>query len=449
MPAISLSNNKHGPDRGTSIHDKSIYNSKGHINGSLYHEHESQSTNLIGNVLREKIQSIDLDTCLSGGEDSFFVADLGVVYRQHVRWIKNLPRIEPFYAVKCNGDPQVLNLLVKLGLSFDCASKNEISSILDLGVDPSRIIYANPVKTPSYLGYARQQGVGMMTFDNSDELLKCKKFYPDAQLLLRIMTDDSTATCQLSVKFGAPMSDTKKLLALAKELNLNVVGVAFHVGSGASDPTVYAEAVENSRQVFDEALELGFPPLSILDVGGGFEDDCFEIAAEVLNNSLAEHFPDDSVRVIAEPGRYYVATAFTLATSVIGRRWVDEQKGKAMIYVNDGVYGNLNSILFDHQNPVPRPLTSGESFLYNGKDEIPFHHRDHHSSNYEFSVWGPTCDGLDCISKSVLFPVSIDVGDWLYFNDVGAYTLAASTTFNGFNLDCKVHYVCSSPEVDL
>jgi ornithine decarboxylase len=423
-----------------SVGSKNAYNQGSlDLEGSgVLNGHIEDPCTLISGVLRDRIQSIDLDTCHSGGEDSFFVADLGVVYRQHVRWITQLPRIEPFYAVKCNGDPQVINLLARLGLSFDCASKNEISSILNLGVAPSKVIYANPCKTPSYLRYAQQVGVQMMTFDNADELFKCKRFYPQAKLLVRIMTDDSSAACQLSVKFGAPMSETRSLLVLAKELQLDVVGVAFHVGSGTSDPTSFVDAIENSRQVFDDAVELGFPPFNVLDVGGGFEDDTFEISAEVLNSCLDKHFNDPSVRIIAEPGRYYVATAFTLATNVIGRRWVDKHKGKAMIYVNDGVYGNLNSILFDHQNPVPYPLTCGQKFLY-GEDNI---------GNYEVSVWGPTCDGLDCITKSCKMSHMVDVGDWVYFNHVGAYTICASTTFNGFNTACEVLYVCSSRELE-
>ena len=52
---------------------------------------------LIGNALIERVQNIDHDTCEAGEEDTFFVADLGEVYRQHMRWKKNLPRVKPFY----------------------------------------------------------------------------------------------------------------------------------------------------------------------------------------------------------------------------------------------------------------------------------------------------------------------------------------------------------------
>lgn len=400
------------------------------------------SQTLVGEALCAKIQSCQ-GSMYPGCEDSFFVADLGIVYRQHVRWKKHLPRVDPFYAVKCNGDTKVLQLLTRLGIGFDCASQVEISKMLSLGVEPSQIVYANPCKTPSYLRFARQAGVDLMTFDNSDELCKIAQFFPRAKLLLRIVTDDSNASCQLSNKFGASMSDTRLLLDLAKKLDLSVVGVAFHVGSGSSDPSAFVEAVENSRRVFDQALEVGLPPMSVIDVGGGFTDETFEATAKVLTSCLDQYFPSDEffdVKVMAEPGRYYVANAFTLAVNVIGKRRVcDFGTEKAMLYVNDGVYANMNCIIYDHQNPIPRILSTSSGYHY--EDEAVYS-----EGKFEVSVWGPSCDGLDCITKSVKLPMEIDVGDWLYFRDMGAYTLCAGSQFNGFNTSCDVVYVYSAQE---
>jgi ornithine decarboxylase len=52
---------------------------------------------LIGNALKERVENIDHEICEPGDEDTFFVADLGEVYRQHMRWKLNLPRVKPFY----------------------------------------------------------------------------------------------------------------------------------------------------------------------------------------------------------------------------------------------------------------------------------------------------------------------------------------------------------------
>ncbi|KAK6511402.1 hypothetical protein TWF481_000318 [Arthrobotrys musiformis] len=409
--------------------------------GHAYYDGSEKATSkaLISNALARRINSINVDNCEAGGEDAFFVADLGEVYRQHLRWKLNLPRIEPFYAVKCNPDPQVLRLLANLGCGFDCASKKEIETILSMDISPSRIIYAHPCKTASFIRYAASEGVEHMTFDNAEELYKCQRFFPSARLLLRIATDDSKALCRLSVKYGAPLDSTASLLALAKDLGLNVVGVSFHVGSGTYDPTAYISAVEDARRVFDEGADLGFD-MKLLDVGGGYGHKNFEAIASVLGPAVDQYFPSN-VRVIAEPGRYYVASAFTVAAHVIARRTVvDPVNGESsfMLYLNDGVYGNFSGVMFDHQVPVPRVLTNGDEFWYGKK-------REDGERVVKYSIWGPTCDGLDCISSESYLPEVVEVGDWLYFTEMGAYSKCSATKFNGFSDDHEVVYVCSEP----
>lgn len=385
---------------------------------------------LIKKVLHEHIARVNVDTCEPGEEDAFYVADLGEVYRQHLRWKINLARVKPFYAVKCNPDTEVLRLLAKLGTGFDCASRAEIDMVLGLGVAPSRIIYAQPCKTKSYLRHARKVGVTLMTFDNSDELRKIKDCYPEAELVLRILTDDSTSLCRLSAKYGASLHDAKDLLRLAKDLELNIVGVSFHVGSGASDPNSFGKAVMDARFVFDQAAELGYD-LKLLDVGGGFVDETFEMFAGNLHEALEEHFPSH-VRVIGEPGRYYTSNAFTLATNVIARREVagdNEGENAYMLYLNDGVYGNFSNIIFDHQHPIPQILSAAAA-----ADEM-----------VEYSIWGPTCDGIDVITDQIYLPGVINIGDWLFFENMGAYTKCSATKFNGYNDDHEVVYISSEP----
>lgn len=254
-----------------------------------------------------------------------------------------------------------------------------------------------------------------MTFDNADELYKTSQLFPDAELFLRISTDDSASLCRLSLKFGASLDTTQGLLDLAKELGLNVVGVAFHVGSGASDPEAFLKATRDARFVFDQAAATGFD-MKTLDVGGGFVGETFEAMAGVLSDALDEYFPPE-VRIIGEPGRYYVSKAFTIACSVIARRTVDDAALKTksyMLYMNDGVYGNFSSIMFDHQHPIPQVLKCGERVL---NDAVRRHNLA--EKRIQYSIWGPTCDGIDCIAESATFSEILDVGDWLYFEDMG------------------------------
>lgn len=372
-------------------------------------------------------------------EKAFFVADLSQVYRQHMRWITSLPEIQPFYAVKCNPDPYVIRLLAALGAGFDCASLNEISSVLNVGgIDPSRVIFANPCKAVSFIRNAGKLGVDMMTFDNADELYKVARSNPRAKMVVRILTDDSKSLCAFGIKFGAPLSTVPSLLAKAKELNLDVVGVSFHVGSGCYDPSVYMDAIMRARAVFDMGKDVGYD-FTLLDVGGGFEDTLFEKAASVLTDAIQEYFPvRDHIKIIAEPGRFYVSTAFKLAAHIIARRAPmdngspavaeDPEQPKVMYYINDGVYGAFNCILFDHQIVHPYVLSMNGSF----------HVADSEPKGMS-SVWGPTCDSIDCVSPKATLPTGLQVGDWLGFDNMGAYTVCAASQFNGFEVS-KVIY---------
>ncbi|XP_069584193.1 ornithine decarboxylase [Ranitomeya imitator] len=391
-------------------------------------------------VLEQKINEVSL----SDDKDAFYVADLGDIVKKHVRWFKALPRVTPFYAVKCNDSKAIVKTLSILGAGFDCASKTEIQLVQSIGVPPERIIYANPCKQVSQIKYAASSGVEKMTFDSEVELMKVARNHPNAKLVLRIATDDSKAVCRLSVKFGATLKTSRILLERAKELNVEIIGVSFHVGSGCTDPQTFVQAVSDARCVFDMGEELGFN-MHLLDIGGGFpgSEDVklkFEEVTAVINPALDKYFPADSkVQIIAEPGRYYVASAFTLAVNIIAKKvMVTEQTGSddeddsscdktLMYYVNDGVYGSFNCILYDHAHVKP---------VLQKKPKMD-------EKYYSSSIWGPTCDGLDRIVERFDLP-ELQVGDWMLFENMGAYTVAASSTFNGFQRP-SLFYVMSRP----
>lgn len=145
----------------------------------------------------------------------------------------------------------------------------------------------------------------------------------------------------------------------------------------------------------------------------------------MINTSLADHFPDPSIRVIAEPGRYFVAAAYTLVCNIYSIRDVMSNDCTArhrMYYINDGIYGSFNCLLYDHQKVVPLVL-----------------HERPGVKTYSSSLWGPTCDSLDVIVDDIRLP-EMQIGDWLVFENMGAYTLPVASPFNGFPVP-KVHVV--------
>lgn len=373
-------------------------------------------------------KKIDL---LKDEAEPFFAVDLEDVCNKHIRWLTSMPRVTPHYAIKCNDDLNVIKLLAYLGAGFDCASKGEIKKVMDLGVTADRIIYANPCKQSSYIRYAQEVGVEIMTFDNEHELLKIKQNYPNAKLVLRIVTDDSNAVCRFSMKFGADLDTARKLIDKAQEIDMTIVGVSFHCGSGQMTSKAFVDAIQNARMIMNYGNKMGFT-MNLLDLGGGFpgntgtEDYFAEISAAV-NKTLDEHFPlDEGVRIIAEPGRYYVASAYSLATNVIAtREMTDSETGKQkyMYYINDGVYGSFNCVLYDHYVPEPCFFAKNES-------------NEKHTS----SIWGPTCDGLDCINKTIEIP-KLNIGDWILWKNMGAYTISAAVKFNGLPFGKPLYFM--------
>lgn len=393
-------------------------------------------------ISSKKIQIIDKTDILDiinyflethQSDQPFFIVNLKEVIKKINLWREHLPNVEPFYAVKCNPDDIIIRLMSSMGLGFDCASKNEIARVISAGASPDKIIFANPCKMTEQIKFARSNDIDMMTFDSSHELYKIKLYHPSAKLVIRIQTDDSKSRCKFNCKFGVNIDQVKDLLQQAKFMELDIIGVSFHVGSGCEDENVYYSALKDCKKVYDMANELKFH-INIIDIGGGFpgdDDDKFLRMTAVINKGIEEIFQDDdNISFIAEPGRYFVTSAYTLVTSVINKKIVKERddekntknddKDKHIIYyLSESVYGSFNNTVFDHANVVL----------------LPFNERN--EKQYDCTVYGPTCDSMDKITTSCKLP-DLSIGEVIYIENMGAYTIAASSNFNGFTqTECK------------
>ncbi|XP_075144234.1 ornithine decarboxylase-like [Leptodactylus fuscus] len=351
--------------------------------------------------------------------DAFYVADLNDVVDKYRRFHWELPRVRPFYAVKCNNTKEVLQTLAFLGTGFDCASKVEIDMVLSLGVPANDIVYANTCKQPSHIRHAAKHGVLKMTFDCESELLKVSKEHPTAEMILRITADDSESMGCFSKKYGAQLQRCEYLLKLAKDLNLSVIGVSFHIGTKCRKPQAFHQGIADAKHVFDLGRKFGHV-MRLLDIGGGFPGNhdfrpgLKEFAA-VITEALDQYFPSkEGVEIISEPGRYFVGSAFTAALNIIGKKENHGTDGKEdrkiSYYLNDGIFGTF----------LPFELQSEELQVKLLKD---YHHSEKHFSS---KLWGPCLTELDFIKEEVSLP-ELEIGDWIIFMNRGAYSLTIAS----------------------
>jgi len=356
------------------------------------------------------------------------VVDHEAIRRNYATFRRHLPRVQAYYAVKANPAPEIVQTLFKAGASFDVASFPEFMLVYELiRRRPARerqdfvwdqIVYANPVKAKDTLEELNKYKP-LVTFDNRTEISKVRDHAPTAGLLVRIRVPNTGSMVELSSKFGCEPGEAVALIEEAHDAGLVVEGLSFHVGSQCTNFENFVQALNMSAAVIEEAKSRGFD-LKILDIGGGFPVRYnrhvapFSLLAKKINAEIDRLFPK-SMEIIAEPGRFFVATAVTSIATVIGKAVRD---GKGCYYIDDSVYHTFSGIIFDH---------------------CPYHFKSFRKGPTEVcAVFGQTCDGLDTISQSETLP-DLQLDDLVYSEDIGAYSNASATWFNGFPPAKVVH----------
>ena len=352
-----------------------------------------------------------------------FILDHKKLRHNYRTFKKNLPRVQCYYAVKANTHPEIIKTLFLEGSSFDVASYNEFMQVYEYikhfeEKDKhffiwDKIIFSNTIKDRETLSKIKKYRP-LVTFDNSDELKKIKACCDTAGLILRLKVPDTGSQVEMSSKFGAEPGDADQLISQAHDAGLVVEGLSFHVGSQCTNFDNYTAALAITSEILNDARSKGHD-MKIIDIGGGFpvpydsQVPEFEKLGSLINSEFQRLFPPD-VEIIAEPGRFIVATAATLITEIIGK---SRRDGKIFYYINDGVYHTFSGVIYDHWIP-------NFTAFKNGEKEV-------------CAVVGQTCDSFDKVSLSVQLPVNLEIGDYLLTDNIGAYSIASSTRFNGFD----------------
>lgn len=340
---------------------------------------------------------------------------LMVVFRREIedrfQMLKDyLPQVKPYYAVKANPDPNVLEIVKNCNPYFDVCSNREIELVKSMGVDGENMIHTHPIKKEQDIKFALEQGVSWFVFDNEYELDKFIKYRGQVKLLLRVSFPNPDCVVNLSYKFGVDPEHAVDLALKAREMGLDVKGLCFHVGSQSLNPYKYVDAIAECRRIFN-LLALKGMILEVLDIGGGFPAEYVENIIPVTNffrpiaEALNRFFPN--IRIIAEPGRFLVANAVNLIMTVIGK---SNRANVWWYYVDDGLYGSFSGKLYDH---CDYPLLA-----------------ERQGAREQCIVAGPTCDSFDIIYQNSSLP-RLEIGDILVVPAMGAYTGCSATNFNG------------------
>jgi len=374
--------------------------------------------------------------------------------RDQFRLVRDrLQGVQIHYAVKANSDRNVLSILHDMGAGFDVASLGEIDRIFSLCGSLSKAVFSNPCKPVTAIDKAYTGGCRRFVFDCQSELEKLCRLPHDARLLLRVGVPAGSCRVNLSQRFGASIEQVKQLGLDAKQHQRSIAGVAFHVGSQATDYNDFEKGFEIAAIAWRILQGLGHN-LEFMNIGGGFpvdyqsiheqsihEQSVHEIETRKTTSRIDEYLANVMklkdqwlcraikenqtvvpVQWMCEPGRILVADAVTLLASVIGVKHLPS--GKPCYTIDDGLYGSFSGRYFppDHFRffPVPHQLVSS-----------------HDRSLFPSMVGGPSCDGGDILGHSQQLP-SLQVGDLVQIPQMGAYTSVGASRFNGFPITRRV-----------
>jgi ornithine decarboxylase len=355
------------------------------------------------------------------------VLDTDRVRAQYHRLKTGLGRAHIHYAVKANPEPAVIAALVAEGSSFDAASRGEIELCLSQGAHPSQISFGNTVKRASDIAFAYAVGVRLFAADSAPELEKIAAHAPHSQVYIRLLVGVSEADWPLSRKFGCDGVMALELLAHARALGLEPVGLSFHVGSQTRRAEMWAAPLAAIAKTWHAAQAQGHD-LSLLNIGGGFPafyGEAIEAPTEYAANVMTQvdALFGCPARVMAEPGRGLVAEAGVIVSEVLLVSRKSENDMARWVYLDIGRFSGLAE-------------TEGEAIRYQletSKDG---------SEHGPCILAGPSCDSADVMyeKRPVQMPLDLVAGDRVLIRNTGAYTTTYSSVgFNGFPpLDVRV-----------
>jgi len=339
-----------------------------------------------------------------------WIYDKPALLQQANKWYNQIPWIKPYYAIKSNPIPYMLEDLISyksdngFHIGLDVASIQETNNALKY-TSIKNTIYTNPHTIPHEIE-SNNIEYNIKVIDSISELELLNKYNIKCPILIRMNSGVNVATIDFNSKFGATREEAYDIINLAIKYNYKIKGVSFHIGSGGkySRKEAFQSAYYINALPILKYIQLFNKEKLILNFGGGF----------LYNTELIDALgwtKDLPFEMIAEPGRYFSEPSHHLAIQVIAIT----NKG---IFLDNGVYHELNCFHRDHWNMPKLTHVIHNKIIYDIK-------------SYKLNIiFGPTCDSYDTLGEQE-FPVNIEIGDWILLPNMGAYTNAGLVEFNG------------------
>ncbi len=340
---------------------------------------------------------------------------------EHVQLFQHLFNGEVSFAVKANPHGKVLGCLWQAGVSsFDVASIGEIAMIKGR-YRKAQCHYNNPIKSDQMVQTAAfEYGVRSFAVDDETGLLQIAALGLDkVEVSIRFTLDHFDAAYDFGSKFGANLDEARALLTRASKLGMEC-SLTFHPGSQCTDPNMYEKYIDAAASIANQANV----QLHRLNIGGGFplpycntQIQSLQEYMAFIHSAVNRHFGNDAPKLLCEPGRALVGANVSLLTQVIRVR------ENAEVFINDGIYGGLQEQMMVRLDLPYKVWRNGKILTKLASD------------CQATTVFGPTCDPIDCLPRKLSLPIDIQQGDFIEFGLMGAYGSATATQFNSFKSD--------------
>ncbi|MCL4462131.1 MAG: diaminopimelate decarboxylase [Nitrospirae bacterium] len=324
------------------------------------------------------------------------------------------------YAMKANGNLQVLSLLEKMGAGADVVSGGELFRARKAGIPSERIVFAGVGKTETEMREALDAGILMFNVESAMELDRLSRVAVSsgkiAPVALRVNPDVDPkthpyiSTGMKKSKFGIPVDQALAEYQRAARLpGIRIVGIHQHIGSQLTEISPFRDAFDR-MVAFARLLKDNGISVSWLDVGGGlgirYGNEKPPTPREVAHEILSRLEGLD-VGIILEPGRSIVGNAGILVTEV---QYLKETSVK-MFYIADA---GMNDLI--------RPSLYGAFH-----DLWPVVKRS--GIGKKGDLVGPVCETGDFLVQDRELPEVVP-GDLLAVMSAGAYGFAMASNYN-------------------